>query len=42
MCDAFGLYEYLRNAIWLEVSQSVRTRSISKSNSSKAEVARGA
>lgn len=34
MCDAFGLYEYLRNAIWLEVSQSVRTRSISKSTSS--------
>lgn len=41
MCDAFGLYEYLRNAIWLEVSQSVRTRT-SKSTSSKAEVARGA
>lgn len=42
MCDAFGLYEYLRNAIWLEVSQSVRTRSKSKSTSKQAEVARGA
>jgi hypothetical protein len=41
MCDAFGLYEYLRNAIWLEVSQR-RTRSISKSTSKQAEVARGA
>jgi hypothetical protein len=42
MCDAFGLYEFLRNAIWAEVSQSVRTRSKSKSTSKKVEVARGA
>ena len=39
ICDAFGLYEYLRHKIWLEVSQ---TRSKSKSTSKQAEVARGA
>ncbi len=39
MCDAFGLYEYLRHKIWLEFSQ---TRSKSKSTSKQAEVARGA